>query len=57
MNLPGHLLASKISYLQTPALLPSGKWYIKNMDTENDQHGVYITGIIHDKTNIKAILY
>ena len=32
--LPGLLLASKISYLQMPVLLPNGTWYIKTMYTE-----------------------
>jgi len=34
MNLPGHLLASKRTYLQKPVLLPNGTWYIKTMYTE-----------------------
>lgn len=40
MKLPAHLHASKISYLQTPALLPRGTQHIKNVYTEKGPHGV-----------------
>lgn len=54
MNLPDHLLASKLSYLQMPALLPSDTRYIKTMYTEEGQYGVNITRIIYDKPNTKT---